>query len=196
MVRKMAKTAKRVRHHGAGTGAGAATTSAGATSHASDVIQHHHFLLRMETRSCPSAADKEAAADMLRAIVADIDMELLGEPRVYYVTLPHYNEGLTALAPIQTSHIAFHFWKTPDRAILHSPKSNCLLEFDIYTCGSLNTTKIHKALTHLSAFEPTHVDATILNRKWSLAIEKHMQWNGEKSTWSEWLAHLGEGRDL
>jgi len=157
-------------------------------------IQHHHFLLRMETRNCPAAADKdkEEARLLVERIVGDIDMKLLGEARVYYVESPHYNEGLTALAPIQTSHIAFHFWRNPERHILKNASSRCLLEFDLYTCGTLNLQQIQKILHHLTRFHPTHVDATLLNRKYSLTVERKMIWDEARSgsPWVKWIENL------
>ncbi len=99
-------------------------------------------------------------------------MKLLYTPSVYYVLRPQYNKGLTAIAPIQTSHIAFHFWKNPDPAILKSAGSRCLLEFDIYTCGALSLTNIRHVLHHLSVFGLTRIDATVLNRKSSPALVK------------------------
>lgn len=154
-------------------------------------IQHHHLLLRMETRQCPGPADKAAAGDLIHRIIRDIDMKPLDKPHVYYVTLSHYNEGLTAIMPIQTSHIAFHFWKQPEPAILKSKGSRCLLEFDIYTCGSLSPQQIQKVLRHLSVFGPTRVDATIINRKWSMTIDRHIHWSVDGGEpWGHWVRRM------
>lgn len=150
-------------------------------------IQHHHFLLRMETEHCPSHDDKQMAHDLITYIVRDISMKLLAAPHVYYVKYPRYNEGLTAIAPIKTSHIAFHFWKSPDKRILHNRKSKCLLQFDIYTCGSLTPEHIHKVLHHLTRFKPTHVNATLLNRNYSLSLVRHLLWDRDEKPWTEWI---------
>lgn len=146
----------------------------------------------MEMRRCPAATDKAAAAALIRRIIADIHMKALDEPRVYYVEKPFYNEGLTAICPIQTSHIAFHFWRNPEPVILKSKNSRCLLEFDIYTCGSLSAADIAKVLHHLTVFGPTRVDATVLNRKWSLTIDRHMHWSEDDQTtpWVPWVDSL------
>lgn len=118
-------------------------------------------------------------------------MKLLAEPRVFYVTLPHYNEGLTAMAPIETSHIAFHFWKNPDRAILKNSESRCLLQFDVYTCGSMTLHHIQKILHHLTHYQPTHVNATLLNRNYSLTLERQLLWDmnatNKARTWAKWI---------
>ncbi len=152
-------------------------------------IQHHHMLLRLELESCPSKNDKEKIAKMITHIIHDIQMKPLANPHVYYVEYPKYNEGLTGIAPIETSHIAFHFWTRPDPKILHTARSNCLLEFDIYTCGSLTQRNVAHVLHHLTQFTPTYADVTILNRNWGLNIDRHLHWNSEQNelTWAKWL---------
>ena len=125
---------------------------------------------------------------LIRKIIRDLNMKLLAKPHVYYVDVPKYNEGLTAIAPIQTSHIAFHFWKNPDANILHQPASKCLLEFDIYTCGNLTIRQIHSVLHHLTIYRPTHVDMHLLNRMVSLKTDRMLHWNREHSlSWAQWL---------
>lgn len=152
-------------------------------------IEHHHMLLRLELEGCPQKNDKEKIEKMIQQIITDIHMKSLAAPHVYYVENPQYNEGLTGIAPIETSHIAFHFWNRPDRKILHCRKSNCLLEFDIYTCGSLSQHNVGKVLHHLTQFKPTYGDITILNRNRGLKIDRHMTWNSEESnySWAKWL---------
>lgn len=116
-------------------------------------------------------------------------MKQLASPHVYSVTHPAYNEGITGIAPIETSHIAFHFWTRPEKRILHTKKSRCLLEFDIYTCGSLSQRNVAKVLHHLTQYSPQYADITVLNRNLGLSIERHMHWNSEHSTdsWANWL---------
>lgn len=157
-------------------------------------IQHHHMLLRMELQRCPGKNDKDKIAKLIQTIIDDIQMKSLAAPHVYYVEYPRYNEGLTGIAPIETSHIAFHFWTRPDRKILHCKKSKCLLEFDIYTCGSLTQHNVGRVLHHLTAFGPTYADITILNRNMGLTIERHMHWNSEQhaANWSKWLEYVFE----
>ncbi len=152
-------------------------------------VQHHHLLLRMELETCPKETDKEKVGHMIDAIIKDIGMKSLAAPHVYYMKYPRFNEGLTGIAPIETSHIAFHFWTRPDPHILHTKKSTCLLEFDIYTCGSLSQRNIGRVLHHLTQYTPVYADITLLNRNRGLTIERHMHWNSEESTqrWVDWL---------
>lgn len=115
-------------------------------------------------------------------------MNLLAAPHVYYLEYPRFNEGLTAIAPIETSHIAFHFWTRPDRKILHNSRANCLLQFDVYTCGSLEIPQVKHVLRHLTGYGPQHADITLLNRNWGLTMDRHMKWDSaDGASWGEWL---------
>jgi S-adenosylmethionine/arginine decarboxylase-like enzyme len=159
-------------------------------------IQHHHMLLRLELQHCPAKDDKDKISKLIQNIIDDIQMKSLAAPHVYYVEYPRYNEGLTGIAPIETSHIAFHFWTRPDKKILHCKKSNCLLEFDIYTCGSLTQHNVGRVLHHLTVFGPTYADITILNRNLGLTIDRHIHWSSEQSSmkWPRWLEAVFNGR--
>jgi S-adenosylmethionine/arginine decarboxylase-like enzyme len=151
-------------------------------------IQHHHLLLRCELGSCPSRDEKDKAILLIQEIIRDIGMELLATPHVYYVSNPKYNEGLTAIAPIQTSHIAFHFWSRPDTKILHNSQAKALLQFDVYTCGTLSVDQVRRIMHHLTQYVPYHVDITLLNRNSTLKVERHMKWDlAEGEGWQEFL---------
>jgi len=144
----------------------------------------------MELEKCPGKEDKEKVEHMIQQIIDDIQMKSLAAPHVYYMTYPRWNEGLTGIAPIETSHIAFHFWNRPDPRILHTGKSNCLLEFDIYTCGTLTSRQVGRVLHHLTQYGPAYADITILNRNWGLTIDRHFHWSSESQgeSWATWLS--------
>jgi S-adenosylmethionine/arginine decarboxylase-like enzyme len=101
-----------------------------------DKIEHHHLLLRVETELCPKKSDKVKISKLIHTLLNDIKMEPLGLHEIFYVDTPKYNEGLTAIQAIQTSHIAFHFWKNPAIQILKSKDSRCLLQLDIYNTNN------------------------------------------------------------
>lgn len=146
----------------------------------------------MESLRCPHATDRSKAVQLIDTLLRDIHMKPLGKTRVYYVKVPQYNEGLTAITPIQTSHIAFHFWNRPDKELMNDPHNVCLLQFDLYTCGNLNMTQIKRILRHLTQYEPRHVDVTLLNRNRSLDVEKHKVYDAAKNTggWAQWVDAL------
>lgn len=152
-------------------------------------IQHHHLLMRMELIRCPKKSDVANVKEMVRNIVKALHMKLLAPPKVYYLDKPENNSGMTCIAPIQTSHIAFHFWNTPDKGILQNPTSRCLLEFDVYTCGSMTPKQIAAVLRLLDRFDPTHAELDILNRRNGMKLDHHFQWDNRKNaTWDEWLS--------
>jgi S-adenosylmethionine/arginine decarboxylase-like enzyme len=151
-------------------------------------IEHHHLLLRLETTRCPDPKEAFALKQIVEATVRDIQMKPLDEVRIYAVLEPVQNKGVTGIVPIETSHIAFHFWSSPEKNVLHSSKSRCLLQFDLYTCGSLTQEQIARVLHHLTQYGPTAAEITLLNRKRGLAIEKHTRWCiEEQGPWSRWL---------
>jgi len=151
-------------------------------------IQHHHLLLRLELERSPNENQKPQAIQLIHNIVRDIEMKLLATPKVYYVVHPEYNAGLTAIAPIETSHIAFHFWSQPKQKLLHNIHSKSLLQFDVYTCGTLTISQIKKILHHLTAYGPTHADITLLNRNLGMTFERHMKWDSaDGANWNSWL---------
>lgn len=153
-------------------------------------IQHHHLLIRCEIATRPKKTDKKHIEKLIDDITTDIKMKKLGQLSFSVNSSDKSREGITALNVIETSHIAAHFWNNPNPHILHHPKSKALLQFDIYTCGRLTNRDIITALEHLALYKPTHVDITLLNRKYSLSINSHMTWNlSTEKTWKEWLEH-------
>ena len=159
-------------------------------------IRHHHLLVRMESMDCPLERDKARVARMVDEMLKDISMKPLGATRVFYLNTPVYNQGLTAITPIQTSHLAFHFWNSPDKEIMNSKQNKCLLQFDLYTCGTLTLRQVCKLLAHLTIYNPRHVDVTILDRNKSLKTVKHALYDADKSrlSWTGWLKHFEECR--
>lgn len=153
-------------------------------------LQHHHLLLRCETELCPGPDDLQKESKRIQRLVRDLGMKPLDTPRVYYMDTPSWNKGLTAFIPIQTSHIAFHFWSSPDKNIFHNKKSCCLLQLDIYTCGALPHNVVPILLRELDEFKPRHLDCTIFNRKYRLLKELEVHWDSEDQTWSSWLSQF------
>jgi S-adenosylmethionine/arginine decarboxylase-like enzyme len=150
-------------------------------------IQHHHLIVRCETEDCPRSSDRQRMQSIIDGLIADIDMKHLAPTNIYYMKKPSINEGMTAITPIETSHVSFHFWKHPDRSILHNKRSRCLLQMDVYTCGSLTHEHLKKVLAALETFKPRHVNLTLLNRLYGLSIERAEHWDattgGSFATW-------------
>lgn len=98
---------------------------------------HKHLMIRARISEPPK--DTNIAISWLREFVSSLDMKILQGPFSSYVDQPG-NKGITAVVMIETSHIAFHIWDEDDPA---------LLQFDLYTCGSLN---VEKALDDIDRF--------------------------------------------
>jgi len=153
-----------------------------------DFIQHHHLLMRLELVDCPERKDIPLVKQMVKNILKALNMKSLAPPRIYYLDKPENNRGMTCIAPIKTSHIAFHFWSNPDPSVFQNPESRCLLEFDIYTCGSMTPSAVKHILHQLAPFRPTHADIDILNRRTGMKLEHHFSWDTNKRPeWNEWL---------
>lgn len=151
-------------------------------------IDHHHLFVRMETLTCPLECDKARMASLLKKLLKEIGMKPLDDPHVYYQKTPKWNEGCTGIAPITTSHMAFHFWRYPQKQILQNPMSHCLLQFDVYTCGSLTKSQIQSVLQQLTQFGPTHLDAMLINRKRGVKVDLTLNWDLSDSTWEKFCS--------
>ena len=151
-------------------------------------IHHDHMLIRMESIKFPSINDIPKFKKLLKKIISEIDMKLLGNPHIYYVNEPIQNKGITGICSITTSHLSFHVWENPGKEILQNEKSNCLIQFDVYTCGSLNKYHAKKILENLEIYVPTRIDIDILDRKKRLKLKYHSHWNNtEKSSFENWI---------
>jgi S-adenosylmethionine/arginine decarboxylase-like enzyme len=91
-------------------------------------------------------------------LVRDIGMTKLpveGNPICGYVDTPG-NAGLTIAGIIETSHIAMHVWDELDPA---------LIQLDVYTCSSLDTDIVIKALQQ---FSPISIEHKYFDREYKL----------------------------
>ena len=154
-----------------------------------DSILHHHLLIRCELGTRLYKTDSSRLNEFLDDITRDIHMKKLGATQIFWVDGEHISQqGITGVNIIETSHIAAHVWNHPEARILHHANSRALMQFDIYTCAKLTNESIIAALEHLEQFQPTHITITLLNRKWSLTIDRHMTWTlGDSQTWRSWL---------
>lgn len=102
---------------------------------------------------------EEEAVEFLENLVNRIDMKIIKGPFASYVDKSG-NKGLTAIVMIETSHIAFHIWDEPNPGIL---------QFDLYTCGSLNKYEVLDALRE--KFDIQSMDWVLYDREDGFVIE-------------------------
>jgi S-adenosylmethionine/arginine decarboxylase-like enzyme len=101
----------------------------------------------------------EEGIEFLRDLVNRIDMKIIQGPYASYVDAPG-NKGLTAIVMIETSHIAFHIWDEPNPG---------LLQFDLYTCGSLDRFAVLNALNN--TFKIESIDWVLFDRENGFVVE-------------------------
>ena len=119
-------------------------------------IQHKHIIIRAECNNPPMWPDDAIA--WWNKLVVDIGMKKLDvehNPICGYVDTPG-NSGLTIAGIIETSHIAMHVSDELDPA---------LIQLDVYTCSSLDTSVVMKALEQ---FEPVGIETKFLDREYAL----------------------------
>jgi len=119
-------------------------------------IQHKHIIIRAECNNPPMWPDDAIA--WWNQLVKDIGMKKLDvehNPICGYVDTPG-NSGLTIAGIIETSHIAMHVWDELDPA---------LIQLDVYTCSSLDTDVVIKALQQ---FDPISIEHKVFDREYRL----------------------------
>ncbi len=105
------------------------------------MIYHKHLLVNAKVFDPMNT--EEQGVDFLRNLVKNIDMKIIKGPFASYVDAEG-NKGLTGVVMIETSHIAFHIWDEPNPG---------LLQFDLYTCGSLDVDKVMTILNNYFAVQ-------------------------------------------
>jgi len=90
--------------------------------------------------------------------IESINMKVFMGPYVKYCNMPG-NRGITAVAIIETSHIAMHIWDEPKPA---------LMQFDVYSCSDLNEKTICNKITE--DFNIKKIEYKYLNRETGLHV--------------------------
>ena len=121
------------------------------------MIFHKHLLINAKVNKPMKSEDE--AIEFLKDLVTSIDMKIIKGPFASYVDVVG-NRGLTAMVMIETSHIAFHIW---------DEQSPALLQFDLYTCGSLDTESVLTTIE--KSFEVTSLDYQLFDRKEGFVLE-------------------------
>jgi len=122
------------------------------------MIYHKHLLVNAKVKEPMN--NEIMAENFLRILVDQINMKIIKGPFASYVNVEG-NRGLTAIVMIETSHIAFHIWDEPDPG---------LLQFDLYTCGSLD---LNIALSTLKKFfNVVELDYVVYDRENGFVVEQ------------------------
>ncbi|MFZ9741207.1 MAG: S-adenosylmethionine decarboxylase family protein [Candidatus Nanopelagicaceae bacterium] len=122
------------------------------------MIYHKHLLVNAKVTN-PMNTEEEGI-NFLKFLVDQINMKIIKGPFASYVDAEG-NKGLTAVVMIETSHIAFHIWDEPNPG---------LLQFDLYTCGSLD---LYKAIDILKEhFNVVEMDYVLFDRENGFVVEQ------------------------
>ena len=121
------------------------------------MIFHKHLLINAKVNKPMKSEDE--AIEFLKDLVDSINMKIIKGPFASYVEVIG-NRGLTAMVMIETSHIAFHIW---------DEESPALLQFDLYTCGSLDAELVLTTID--KSFKVTSLEYQLFDRKDGFVLE-------------------------
>lgn len=116
-------------------------------------VFHKHLIIRAEVQN--PFKEEEQAISWMNRLIDKIGMKVMMGPFAKYLDVVG-NRGLTAVAIIETSHIALHIWDEDDPA---------LVQLDVYTCGPLDPYDVVEALRE---FDPTKIEMKYLDREQGL----------------------------
>jgi len=120
------------------------------------LLVHKHLIVRAEAKSPPT--DEKKLKEWMLEFVKSINMKVFMGPYVKYCDMPS-NRGITAVAIIETSHIAMHIWDEPQPA---------LMQFDVYSCGEFNEKDICNKI--MKDFDIRKIEYKYLNRETGLNV--------------------------
>tara|TARA_R100001377_G_scaffold28175_1_gene15214 strand:- start:95 stop:472 length:378 start_codon:yes stop_codon:yes gene_type:complete len=118
------------------------------------LLVHKHLIVRAEAVTPPT--DEEQLTEWMKEFVESINMKIFMGPYVKYCNMEG-NRGITAVAIIETSHIAMHIW---------DEISPALMQFDVYSCGDLDVEAICKKIKE--DFNIQKIEYKFLNRETGL----------------------------
>jgi len=115
-------------------------------------IEHKHLVVRAEIQK--PLFDEEVAINFINELIKKINMKCMYGPVAIYCKVDG-NQGMTAFAIIETSHIALHIWDESWPA---------LLQLDVYSCSEFDPAVV---FDHIKILDPIKTDYKFLDRKTS-----------------------------
>jgi len=116
-------------------------------------VLHKHLIIRAEIDN--PIKEEQQAIDWMNQLIQKIGMKVMMGPYAKYLNVEG-NRGLTAVAIIETSHIALHIWDEDNPS---------LAQLDVYTCGYLDPYDVVAALRD---FHPVKIEMKYLDREKNL----------------------------
>tara|TARA_R100000773_G_C4132882_1_gene62934 strand:+ start:162 stop:542 length:381 start_codon:yes stop_codon:yes gene_type:complete len=121
-----------------------------------NLLVHKHLIIRAEASKPPT--DEDQLKKWMSKFIKSINMKIFMGPYVKYCDMEG-NRGITAVAIIETSHIAMHIWDEPKPA---------LMQFDVYSCGEFNEKEICNTI--MKDFDIRKIEYKYLNRETGLNV--------------------------
>lgn len=119
------------------------------------MIEHKHLIIRAKIGN--PVVDEEYIKGWLNLLIKKIDMKILMGPYSTYCDMKG-NRGMTAVAIIQTSHIALHMW---------DEESPGTLQLDVYSCSEFD---VEDVLKQIEVFQPVTIDYYFIDRKTEIKL--------------------------
>jgi len=103
-----------------------------------DIRQHKHIILRAYVKNPPSTEIK--LSEWCKDVISRVGMNVISGPHVVYSDMVD-NEGFTAVAVLDFSHLSIHTWDKVNPA---------LIEFDLFSCKDFD---VNIVLDKLNEFD-------------------------------------------
>jgi len=116
--------------------------------------QHKHLIVRAKVQD--PLTDPNKTVIWMEELAKLINMKIIMGPFAKRVEVAG-NVGVTAIAGIETSHMALHVWEEEDPP---------LMQLDVYTCGEMNHNIV---FMHMKQFIPTELECLLLDREHCIA---------------------------
>jgi len=94
------------------------------------IREHRHLIVRAYVNNPPKS--EEALAEWCKETISLVGMKVIGGPLVVRGEMKD-NEGLTAVAVLDFSHLSVHTWDRVNPA---------LIEFDLFSCKDFDLKKV------------------------------------------------------
>lgn len=113
------------------------------------IREHRHLIVRAHVKNPPQ--DAEVLSEWCKRVISDVGMQVIGGPLVVRGEMKD-NEGWTAVAILDFSHLSVHTW---DRV------SPALIEFDLFSCKDFD---LNKVLDKINEFDMIYYSYIFVDR--------------------------------
>ena len=105
------------------------------------IREHRHLIVRAYVNNPPKS--EEALAEWCKETISLVGMKVIGGPLVVRGEMKD-NEGLTAVAVLDFSHLSVHTWDRVNPA---------LIEFDLFSCKDFNVENVIEKINEFDTLD-------------------------------------------